>query len=149
MEEYETEGSPEESKESPRARIAQNLKRQIDTVDERWTMLCQRSEEWQQWIDEVLRVSELLLRKKCLVMDTYGDALYGDALYGVLICRKTAIVDLNAVFQTKPSDSLRHFQSNFESKRSLLYHPGLFLPAVDLMVQRVGGDANCTVTCFR
>lgn len=57
MEEYETDRSADEPKDSPRSRIAQNLKRQIDTVSERWSMLCQRSEEWQKWIDEVLRVS--------------------------------------------------------------------------------------------
>ena len=57
MEEYETDRSANEPKDSPRSRIAQNLKRQIDTVSERWSMLCQRSEDWQQWIDEVLRVS--------------------------------------------------------------------------------------------
>ena len=57
MEEYETDRSADEPRDSPRARIAQNLKRQIDTVSERWAMLCQRSEDWQQWIDEVLRVS--------------------------------------------------------------------------------------------
>ena len=57
MEEYEAEKSADEPKDSPRARIAQNLKRQIDTVSERWSMLSHRSEDWQQWIDEVLRVS--------------------------------------------------------------------------------------------
>ena len=57
MEEYEAERSLDEPKDSPRARIAQNLKRQIDTVSERWSMLSHRSEDWQQWIDEVLRVS--------------------------------------------------------------------------------------------
>lgn len=57
MEEYETDRSADEPKDSPRSRIAQNLKRQIDTVSERWSMLCQRSEDWQKWIDEVLRVS--------------------------------------------------------------------------------------------
>ena len=56
MEEYETGKSADEPKDSPRARIAQNLKRQIDTVSERWSMLRHRSEDWQQWIDEVLRV---------------------------------------------------------------------------------------------
>ena len=63
MEEYETDRSADEPKDSPRSRIAQNLKRQIDTVSERWSMLCQRSEDWQQWIDEVLRVSPCLNSK--------------------------------------------------------------------------------------
>lgn len=58
IEEYEAERSADEPRDSPRARIAQNLKRQIDTVSERWSMLSQRSEDWQQWIDEVLRVSD-------------------------------------------------------------------------------------------
>lgn len=57
LEEYETDRAADEPKDSPRARIAQNLKRQIDTVSERWSMLCRRSEDWQHWIDEVLRVS--------------------------------------------------------------------------------------------
>ena len=63
MEEYETDRSADEPKDSPRSRIAQNLKRQIDTVSERWSMLCQRSDDWQQWIDEVLRVSPCLNSK--------------------------------------------------------------------------------------
>ena len=58
LEEYETDRAADEPKDSPRARIAQNLKRQIDTVSERWSMLCQRSEDWQHWIDEVLRVGD-------------------------------------------------------------------------------------------
>lgn len=61
MDEYEAERSPEQPKDSPRARIAQNLKRQIDTVSERWSMLSHRSEDWQQWIDEVLRKLQLFL----------------------------------------------------------------------------------------
>lgn len=64
MDEYEAERSAEQPKDSPRARIAQNLKRQIDTVSERWSMLSHRSEDWQQWIDEVLRVSACCLAKK-------------------------------------------------------------------------------------
>lgn len=56
MEEYEAAKTPGESKDSLRARIAQNLKRQIDTVSDRWSMLSQRSEDWQLWVDEVLRV---------------------------------------------------------------------------------------------
>ena len=64
MDEYEAERSPEQPKDSPRARIAQNLKRQIDTVSERWSMLSHRSEDWQQWIDEVLRVSACCLARK-------------------------------------------------------------------------------------
>ena len=63
LEEYETDRSADEPKDSPRSRIAQNLKRQIDSVSERWSMLCQRSDDWQQWIDEVLRVSPCLNSK--------------------------------------------------------------------------------------
>lgn len=59
LEEYETDRASDEPKDSPRARIAQNLKRQIDTVSERWSMLCRRSEDWQHWIDEVLRKLQL------------------------------------------------------------------------------------------
>ena len=64
LEEYETDRSADEPKDSPRSRIAQNLKRQIDTVSERWSMLCQRSDDWQQWIDEVLRVSRFKQQNK-------------------------------------------------------------------------------------
>ena len=66
MEEYETDRSADEPKDSPRSRIAQNLKRQIDTVSERWSMLCQRSDDWQQWIDEVLRVSRFYKQQRQL-----------------------------------------------------------------------------------
>ena len=64
MEEYENDRTADEPKDSPRSRIAQNLKRQIDTVSERWSMLCQRSDDWQQWIDEVLRVSRCFYKQQ-------------------------------------------------------------------------------------
>lgn len=65
MEEYEAARTPGEPKDSLRARIAQNLKRQIDTVSDRWSMLSHRSEDWQLWIDEVLRVC-VSIEWKCL-----------------------------------------------------------------------------------
>ena len=81
MEDYEAEKSADEPKDSPRARIAQNLKRQIDTVSERWSMLSHRSEDWQQWIDEVLRVSAFAFWGKMgKVCCTFLDARVGGGL---------------------------------------------------------------------
>ena len=55
--EYEEERTAEEAKGTSRARIAQNLSRQVETVNDRWSKLCQSSEEWQRRIDDKLRVS--------------------------------------------------------------------------------------------
>lgn len=59
LQEYEADRTSDESKDSTRARIAQNLKRQIDTLSDRWAMLSQRSEDWRLLIDEVLQKLQL------------------------------------------------------------------------------------------
>lgn len=56
MDEYHGERAAGEAEGSSRSRIAGNIDRQLRNVDDQWSRLCQRSDDWQKNVDESLRV---------------------------------------------------------------------------------------------
>lgn len=56
MDEYHGERAAGEAEGSSRSRIAGNIDKQLRNVDEQWSRLCQRSEDWQKNVDESLKV---------------------------------------------------------------------------------------------
>lgn len=60
MDEYHGERAAGEAEGSSRSRIAANIVQQLSTVDDQWSKLCHRSEEWQINVDDSLRVSTSL-----------------------------------------------------------------------------------------
>jgi hypothetical protein len=61
MDEYHGERAAGEAEGSSRSRIAANIDGQLNTVDDQWSKLSHRSEEWQINVDENLRVRALCL----------------------------------------------------------------------------------------
>ncbi|XP_048577310.1 dystrophin isoform X2 [Nematostella vectensis] len=60
MDDYRAERTADTEDTTPRGRVAGNLQHQLEVVSDRWSALCQRSEEWQKQVDEALRRFQLL-----------------------------------------------------------------------------------------
>ncbi|XP_044172339.1 dystrophin-like [Acropora millepora] len=112
MEEYEAAKTPGESKDSLRARIAQNLKRQIDTVSDRWSMLSQRSEDWQLWVDEVLRKFQLFQGQMEEIDTRLVEAERVKASW-------TPVQDLGADSLSEHMDNLKNLQERIASLQNM------------------------------